>query len=172
MLINQPLLLVVAPASKCTCNLCTACGSCVQAWLLMALLFTLRFCSDLRLSRQDQDTNVVAVIGANDDGWQHYRINLAALVPSKSGLAGSQTFDQIIIKDVSGMGFYLILDNVQLLLGLSDFKVSEFLFTAAEGRSTALPPVFGNDLNKVNELTGCILLVLVQVQPKVRLCKC
>ncbi|WIA43022.1 hypothetical protein OEZ86_009556 [Tetradesmus obliquus] len=116
--------------------------------------------NDLRLSRQDQDTNVVAVIGANDDGWQHYRINLAALVPSKSGLAGSQTFDQIIIKDVSGMGFYLILDNVRLLLGLSDFKVSEFLFTAAEGRSTALPPVFGNDLNKLKSALNRYIIKL------------
>uniref|UniRef100_A0A383V4M1 Peptidase S8/S53 domain-containing protein n=1 Tax=Tetradesmus obliquus TaxID=3088 RepID=A0A383V4M1_TETOB len=116
--------------------------------------------NDLRLSRQDQDTNVVAVIGANDDGWQHYRINLAALVPSKSGLAGSQTFDQIIIKDVSGMGFNLILDNVQLLLGLSDFKVSEFLFTAAEGRSTALPPVFGNDLNKLKSASNRYIIKL------------
>jgi hypothetical protein len=100
------------------------------------------------------DTNVVAVIGANDDGWQHYRINLAALAPAGLGIASSQSFDQIVIKDVSAMGFNLALDNVQLLLGLNNFKASSeeswtTFFNAAEGKSNALPPVFGKDLIKV-----------------------
>jgi hypothetical protein len=112
------------------------------------------------------DANVVVVIGANDDGWQHYRVNLAALAPAGSGIAGSGSFNRIIIKDVSGMGFNLVLDNVQLLLGLSNFKVSQegspvdfeynaVQFTAAEGKSMALPPVFGKDLTKVSCITCC-----------------
>jgi hypothetical protein len=97
---------------------------------------------------------VVAVIGSDNDGWQHYRINLAELAPKGSGIAASQSFDRIVITDVSGMGFNLLLDDVQLLTGLKNFRAAEDWQGGAawEGnfaQAGAMPPVFGDDLIKV-----------------------
>eukprot|EP00882_Tetradesmus_deserticola_P018900 GHRQ01020309.1.p1 GENE.GHRQ01020309.1~~GHRQ01020309.1.p1 ORF type:complete len:135 (+),score=24.97 GHRQ01020309.1:165-569(+) len=111
-------------------------------------------CSDIRFSRLDQaDTKAVAVVGTNNDGWQHYRINLAALAGSGTAIADSQSFDRLIISDVSGMGFKVLLDDVQLLYGLDNFKAAEGAaeetFMLAEGQTGVMPPVFGDDLIEV-----------------------
>jgi hypothetical protein len=110
---------------------------------------------DIRFSRPEHlDPKVVAVIGSNNDGWQHYCIDLAELAPEGTGIAKSGSFDRIIVTDVSGMGFNLLLDDVQLLTGLKNFRAAEgWLGGAAwEGnfaQAGAMPPVYGDDLVKV-----------------------
>jgi hypothetical protein len=78
----------------------------------------------------------VAVIGSNNDGWQHYRMNLAELAPKGSGISTSGSFDRIIVTDVSGMGFNLLLDDVQLLTGLKNFRAAEDWLVALHGKAT------------------------------------
>jgi hypothetical protein len=113
-------------------------------------------CRDIRFSRKEHlDPKLVAVIGSNNDGWQHYRINLAELAPEGSGIAASNSFDRIVVTDVSGMGFNLLLDDVQLLTGLPNFRAAEDRLGGAawEGnfaQAGAMPPVFGDDLIKVS----------------------
>jgi hypothetical protein len=115
---------------------------------------------DVRFSRADQLPSAVTILGSDDDGWIHIRIDLKALrttsdntsatasasatssSPSSSCSAGVARFDKIVISDVSGMGFHLMLDDVQL--------ISPDLFAAS---SLLMPqpascrvPVFNQDL--------------------------
>lgn len=86
---------------------------------------------------------MITVLASDNDGWLHMRINLENLNTS----CGNNNFDRIIFEDVSGMGFYLQLDDMKLLYGsaASNFAASAFTFQAGD-----LLPVFGDDMTVVS----------------------
>lgn len=109
--------------------------------------------SDIRFARAEQvDTDVITVLSSDNDGWLHMRINLANLNTS----CGGSNFDRIIFEDVSGMGFFLQLDEMKLLYGsaVPNFAASAFTF-----QSGNLLPVFGDDMTVVS----CPLHALVKL---------
>lgn len=116
---------------------------------------------EVRFQRADQLQDGVSILSNTDDGFLHVQVDLSALritsnstsaaIPSAAGAAScggpaaaaAARFDRIVIADISGMGFTLVLSEVTLLskdtIQASDLQTPAIMATK--------PPVFAADLN-------------------------
>lgn len=119
---------------------------------------------DVRFNQLSQIPGGVTILGNDDDGFIHIQVALSSLrtvvtadnssdangtAASSSdsiGLCGatgvSQHFDKIVFADISGMGFFLVLDDIKLVS-------SDAIAASAFSWPTAVPmrpPVFGDDM--------------------------
>jgi hypothetical protein len=107
--------------------------------------------SDVRFTRAANfDDQAVMVVASDEDGWLQIQVEVAKLRTNVTTCA-SNSFDRIIMADVSGMGFRLQLDDVKLQIS----SEGDMPVTASEGWSfpspltTNLLPVFNTDLTQV-----------------------
>lgn len=105
----------------------------------------------MRFQRPNQLQDGVSILGSDDDGFFHLQIALNALVNRSSTSSHSECsagitdhFDRIVLADVSGMGFTLVLDDIKLLSSEAIAAASFFLPTMA-----TKAPVFGDDLTSL-----------------------
>lgn len=119
---------------------------------------------DVRFNQLSQIPGGVTILGNDDDGFIHIQVALSSLrtvvtadnSSEASGTAAtsskpaalcgatgvSQHFDRIVFADISGMGFFLVLDDIKLVS-------SDAIAASAFSWPTAVamrPPVFGDDM--------------------------
>lgn len=61
---------------------------------------------DVRLSRSDLDTNVVTILGSDDDQWIRISISIPNLANAGAVTKAASTYDRVVFKDVSGKGLF------------------------------------------------------------------
>lgn len=108
-------------------------------------------CSDVRFTRAASfDQQTVMVMASDEDGWLLIKVDVSKLRTNVTACA-SNSFDRVVMADVSGMGFRLQLDDVKLLIS----SEADLPVAASEGwtfpspLTTNLLPVFNTDLAQV-----------------------
>lgn len=118
---------------------------------------------DVRFTNAEAMRGAVNVLGNDDDGFIHLQVDLAALHPTSSSPSSSvaptcdglQSFDRIVIADVSGMGFLLVLDDIKLISG-------DLLSASAMPLMpvSSVVPVLGDDLVRLKSAKNRYLMKL------------
>ena len=93
----------------------------------------------------------MAIAGYDGDNWVRIQVDLSKLVDAQDNKQGASPFQRIVFEDVSGLGYVLRLDTVQLVYSQQG-TFSSASFNTEPLKPSFLPPIYNEDSR--NEAAG------------------